>query len=706
MPLTDPVPSSSFDVLERNIQDTDKFVNQETGTFINRVGKEIKPIPVIEAEANAAVISLGWHQVGLFADGFTYTLQNDIAKDADGDWYRWNGLLPKVVTAGTLPSSDANFVKIDYKSHAELSDRNPADGSAHNADDVAKYGGGSVQDFIDAQYTTVTELATGKYQVDTYVRLLDRAEELFKLNSGGTPNGIDILDAGNGNTAVISDLLGIKSARAFGAKLDWNGTTGTDETAIFQRLHDLGVNYAMDGKFSKITGTLPIKSNQKVYFLGGGFHKTNSGYIYSTNNQSVDNFIGYNGYFTGNLQADLIDMSGAAGGYPSSTKNCKLIDCNANQMYVLFNMSNARACQIVRGRYAGHTALQFTDKSAECLIESALLIKDEGHSTAGTKGIHAFKGTISGSYPEGLTVKDCLIFRFERNLHIEDLFIGKIHSNYIDSGDDCQSSIMSYDVKTEGVDITNNWFFQRGLVIGKTGETSPRQFRSNISGNHFNAMVAGTDIELARWSHGVTIANNHHNSTQTGTHICVVAQGNNNGIIIDTLNPIGYTQYVQMKASGELNTISNIPNVDGLAYPISLAYPVNVWNVEGFNEIKEGTFAAGTFAAGAVVASADNCTLSAGVAHLSFDISRITAAGDGFLRVAAYTAGTFDLDPNIAIAGVSGFNAYSAGDKSIRFSFPFAVKKATKTTFAVIVEAGSATITGGVGVTDGIVVMQ
>lgn len=126
MPLTDPVPSSSFDVLERNIQDTDKFVNQETGTFTNRVGKEIKPIPAIEAEANAAVISLGWHQVGLFADGFTYLLQNDIAKDAAGDWYRWNGALPKVVTAGTLPSSDANFVKIDYKSHAELSNRNAA----------------------------------------------------------------------------------------------------------------------------------------------------------------------------------------------------------------------------------------------------------------------------------------------------------------------------------------------------------------------------------------------------------------------------------------------------------------------------------------------------------------------------------------------------------------------------------------------------
>lgn len=227
MPLTDPVTSSAFDVLERNIQDTDKFVNQATGTFTNRVGKEIKPIPVIEAEANAAVISLGWHQVGLFADGFTYTLQNDIAKDTAGDWYRWNGTLPKVVTAGTLSSSDADFVKIDYKSHAELSDRNPADGSAHNANDIGKNGGGSVQDFIDAQYTTVAELATGKFQAGQYVRLTDRAMGLFLLQPGGAVNGTSILDAGNSNTATYHLNSGVADVKQLGGK------TGVDSTSSF-----------------------------------------------------------------------------------------------------------------------------------------------------------------------------------------------------------------------------------------------------------------------------------------------------------------------------------------------------------------------------------------------------------------------------------------------------------------------------------------
>lgn len=104
MPLTDPVPSSSFDVLERNVQDTDKFVNQETGTFTNRAGKQVKPIPVIEAEANAAISSIDWTPVGLFADGVTFTKITDFAIDSVGIQWIYTGAYPFTATAGTVPS--------------------------------------------------------------------------------------------------------------------------------------------------------------------------------------------------------------------------------------------------------------------------------------------------------------------------------------------------------------------------------------------------------------------------------------------------------------------------------------------------------------------------------------------------------------------------------------------------------------------------
>ena len=62
-----------------------------------------------QAAYDAFVLSQGWDQVGTFAAGFTYTSPNQVGQDADGNWWRWNGVLPKTVTAGTLPSSDANY---------------------------------------------------------------------------------------------------------------------------------------------------------------------------------------------------------------------------------------------------------------------------------------------------------------------------------------------------------------------------------------------------------------------------------------------------------------------------------------------------------------------------------------------------------------------------------------------------------------------
>lgn len=277
MPLTDPVPSSSFDVLQRNVQDTDKFVNQETGTFTNRVGKVIKPIPVIESEANAAVISLGWTPSGEFATGFTYTKLNDVGRDSLGSWWRYNGSdLPKVITAGTVPSSP-NFSVISFETadnvqwkvgksvgyalddlqgfteelfaQAGIVPNGSPDklGASQRVDaikqlekaasKVAKNGGGSVQDFIDAQYATVADVATGKFKVGTYVRLTDRALRLFLLQSGGVADGYGILNAANGNTAVYSD--DIADVVGFGAV---GGST--NDTSAFANALTAGNGYA------------------------------------------------------------------------------------------------------------------------------------------------------------------------------------------------------------------------------------------------------------------------------------------------------------------------------------------------------------------------------------------------------------------------------------------------------------------------------
>lgn len=115
MPLNDPIGSTALDVLQRNAQDTDRFVNQTSGTVTNRTGTTITPLPAIAQNAQsiidsaasdlaAAVASTGWFVAGDFADGFEFTAYNQVGRDADGEFWSYNGSLPFTVTAGTVPS--------------------------------------------------------------------------------------------------------------------------------------------------------------------------------------------------------------------------------------------------------------------------------------------------------------------------------------------------------------------------------------------------------------------------------------------------------------------------------------------------------------------------------------------------------------------------------------------------------------------------
>lgn len=56
---------------------------------------------------------------------------------------------------------------------------------------------------VTNNYGTVADITSGKYKVGKIVVVTDRDNAVFSVISGGTPNGFDIIDAGNGNTAVL-----------------------------------------------------------------------------------------------------------------------------------------------------------------------------------------------------------------------------------------------------------------------------------------------------------------------------------------------------------------------------------------------------------------------------------------------------------------------------------------------------------------------
>ena len=109
-----------------------------------------------------------------------------------------------------------------------------------DADNVLDANGGSVQDFIDAQYTTVGELATGKFRVGTHVRLTDRAMNLFLVKTGTVQNGMDIIVAGATKVAELVEKSSI-DIRALGA------VNGGVITSILQRAVDISNEVVIDG---------------------------------------------------------------------------------------------------------------------------------------------------------------------------------------------------------------------------------------------------------------------------------------------------------------------------------------------------------------------------------------------------------------------------------------------------------------------------
>jgi hypothetical protein len=110
MPLNDPVPSDAIDVLRRNSEDIDSVVNDNGATVTTRTGREDLTLAEIQRRATSAIQSAGYNLIQDFTTGATLNNANDAllwdtANGGDGDYYRWDGSLPKTVPASSTPAS-------------------------------------------------------------------------------------------------------------------------------------------------------------------------------------------------------------------------------------------------------------------------------------------------------------------------------------------------------------------------------------------------------------------------------------------------------------------------------------------------------------------------------------------------------------------------------------------------------------------------
>lgn len=105
-PTSLPVYSESPRDLKFNSGKIDEFVTSMGWTYIDRFGSKHYTIEGLRWLAQQAISTFGYVTLDSFQVGADITLPNQILRDVTtGEYYRWDGALPKNVPAGSTPES-------------------------------------------------------------------------------------------------------------------------------------------------------------------------------------------------------------------------------------------------------------------------------------------------------------------------------------------------------------------------------------------------------------------------------------------------------------------------------------------------------------------------------------------------------------------------------------------------------------------------
>ncbi|MFR0629785.1 hypothetical protein [Citrobacter freundii] len=105
-PTQFPVPSEKPQDLKFNAGKIDEFVTSMAQQYIDRFGQAHYTIEGLRWVAQQAIAAFGYITLDSFEDGNTLTLPNQVLRlESTGEYYRWDGPLPKVVPAGSTPET-------------------------------------------------------------------------------------------------------------------------------------------------------------------------------------------------------------------------------------------------------------------------------------------------------------------------------------------------------------------------------------------------------------------------------------------------------------------------------------------------------------------------------------------------------------------------------------------------------------------------
>lgn len=222
------LPDGSIDVRDGidNLQSFDVFMNAEEDTYNQRDGQIVQT-------ATGAVKSLGFKPgSGDFTTGFTVQPgQRDYAwyDPVSLNWYSYMGAIPSPSGHPVDPRTNP-AVGADWKPVTDHMLR----------DDLADIDGGSLVG--GATYSSIRAYSGSASRI----KCIGRIHLFDNANGDFSRVDTDTISADNGGTILVDALgrrwkrqyAGLPSVLWWGAVPDWNGTTGTDNTAALQAAHN------------------------------------------------------------------------------------------------------------------------------------------------------------------------------------------------------------------------------------------------------------------------------------------------------------------------------------------------------------------------------------------------------------------------------------------------------------------------------------
>lgn len=234
----------------------DEFATSLVSTYIDRFGVQHYTIEGLRWLAQQAIAQYGWIPFGTFQAGATLSLPNQILKDeVSGEYYRWDGPLPKTVPTGSTPSSTGGTGIGAWISVGDSSLR-----AMLAAADGRKYIG---------KAPTIAALRTieptqNKQWIDVEKYWAD------SVPPQGTywHDASDTTSADNGGTIIVTTggkrwrFIGQPTVETYGAYAD-----GRDDSAAFTRCIAAEDFISFPGDLYGVLNLQPVRNNQ--IFQGG-----------------------------------------------------------------------------------------------------------------------------------------------------------------------------------------------------------------------------------------------------------------------------------------------------------------------------------------------------------------------------------------------------------------------------------------------------